>query len=257
MFFTMLSVNTLYQFWIHTRLIGRLGPLEWVFNTPSHHRVHHGTEPKYIDKNHGGTLIIWDRLFGTFQAEEEEPTYGITKPLKSWNPIWANLHFWAEMISTARSAARWSDKLRVFVAKPGWTPVGAVYEGSATPSSSAKYDPAVSGLTKLYATLQLATLVPVTVAIKGSISGAARPAVAIGLVMTLVLLGGLLEARRWALVSEGARLALISATAVALYAGGGVRPEMLAAVSVFVVFSAGCLLRLSRDEPRSAKLAPG
>ncbi|HKC12517.1 MAG TPA: sterol desaturase family protein, partial [Vicinamibacteria bacterium] len=80
-FLTVSSFNTLYQFWIHTRTIGRLGPLEWVLNTPSHHRVHHGRNPKYIDRNHGGTLIVWDRLFGTFQGEEEEPVYGITTPL--------------------------------------------------------------------------------------------------------------------------------------------------------------------------------
>lgn len=80
------AFNTLYQFWIHTKAIRTLGPLEWILNTPSHHRVHHGSDPKYIDRNHAGTLIIWDKLFGTFQREEEEPVYGITKPLSSWNP---------------------------------------------------------------------------------------------------------------------------------------------------------------------------
>jgi sterol desaturase/sphingolipid hydroxylase (fatty acid hydroxylase superfamily) len=75
------AFNTLYQFWIHTEAIGKLPRwIEFIFNTPSHHRVHHGRNPKYIDKNHAGSLIIWDRMFGTFQAEEEKPTYGITKP---------------------------------------------------------------------------------------------------------------------------------------------------------------------------------
>ena len=97
MFLALSSFNTLYQFWIHTRTIGRLGAFEWVFNTPSNHRVHHARNPKYIDRNHGGTLIIWDRLFGTYVAEEEEPVYGITTPLRSWNPVWANLHYWAEL----------------------------------------------------------------------------------------------------------------------------------------------------------------
>jgi len=118
MFLTVSSFNTLYQFWIHTRTIGRLGPLELVLNTPSNHRVHHGRNPKYIDRNHGGTLIIWDRLFGTFQGEEEEPVYGITKPLASWNPVWANLHYWVELARTARRANRFSDQVRVFL-KPG------------------------------------------------------------------------------------------------------------------------------------------
>ncbi|MEO1083199.1 MAG: sterol desaturase family protein, partial [Acidobacteriota bacterium] len=86
------SFNTLYQFWIHTRLINKLGPLEWVLNTPSHHRVHHGCDEKYLDRNYAGVFIVWDRLYGSFQEEEEEPTYGITKPLRSWNPLWANVH---------------------------------------------------------------------------------------------------------------------------------------------------------------------
>jgi len=78
---------TLYQFWIHTEAIGKMGFLELVLNTPSHHRVHHGRDPKYIDRNHAGTFIIWDKMFGAFQNEEETPTYGITKPLDSWNPV--------------------------------------------------------------------------------------------------------------------------------------------------------------------------
>ena len=85
-FAAMTSFDLLYQFWIHTRAIGKLGPLEWVLNTPSHHRVHHARNPKYLDKNYAGTLIIWDRMFGTFQAEEEEPVYGLTKPLEQLEP---------------------------------------------------------------------------------------------------------------------------------------------------------------------------
>ena len=73
-----------------------------MLNTPSNHRVHHGRNPKYIDRNHGGILIVWDRLFGTYQEEEEEPAYGITTPLASWNPVWANLHYWVELAEKAR-----------------------------------------------------------------------------------------------------------------------------------------------------------
>ena len=113
MFLAVSAFDTLYQFWIHTRLVGRMGPLEWVLNTPSHHRVHHGRNPRYIDRNHGGTLIVWDRLFGSFAEEREEPVYGITKPLASFNPLWANLHYWVEMWDIARRAARPLDRLRV------------------------------------------------------------------------------------------------------------------------------------------------
>ncbi|WP_461790649.1 sterol desaturase family protein [Pedobacter sp.] len=122
MFLTLSSFNTLYQFWIHTRTIKSMGFLEYILNTPSHHRVHHGSNPKYIDKNHAGTLIIWDRLFGTFQKEEEEVYYGITKPLASWNPVWANLHYWKDLIETAKKSERFHDKIKVFVKPPGWFP---------------------------------------------------------------------------------------------------------------------------------------
>ena len=122
MFLTVSAFNTIYQFWIHTRAIGNMGPLEWIINTPSHHRVHHGSNPKYIDKNHAGTLIIWDRIFGTFQKEEEEVVYGITKPLASWNPIWANFHYWFDLTETAGKSRNFKDKINVFIKPPGWFP---------------------------------------------------------------------------------------------------------------------------------------
>jgi len=122
MFLTLSSFNTLYQFWIHTRTIKSMGFLEYILNTPSHHRVHHGSNPKYIDKNHAGTLIIWDMMFGTFQKEEEEVYYGITKPLASWNPVWANLHYWKDLVETAKKSDTIGDKIKVFIKPPGWFP---------------------------------------------------------------------------------------------------------------------------------------
>jgi len=116
------SLNLLYQFWIHTRFIGSLGPLEWALNTPSHHRVHHGRNPKYLDKNYAGVLIIWDRFFGTFQPEEEEPLYGVTKPLGSWNPIWANFQVWVDTARRAREFPTLRCKLLVWIKPPGWAP---------------------------------------------------------------------------------------------------------------------------------------
>ena len=117
------AFNTLYQFWIHTETINKLPRwIEFIFNTPSHHRVHHGRDPKYIDKNHAGSLIIWDRMFGTFQEEEERPTYGITKPINSWNPVWANVSQYAEMGKDLKTIPRWSDRIRYLFKKPGWLP---------------------------------------------------------------------------------------------------------------------------------------
>jgi alkylglycerol monooxygenase len=116
------AVMLLYQFWIHTRLIGKLGVLEHVVNTPSHHRVHHAVNPRYIDRNYGGTLMIWDRIFGTLAYEEEEPVYGTVKPLRSFNPLWAQLHPLVTLAQLSRDAAGWRDALRHWIAPPGWRP---------------------------------------------------------------------------------------------------------------------------------------
>lgn len=124
-FFLCSSLNTLYQFWIHTRLIGRLGPLEWVLNTPSHHRVHHGINPRYIDKNHAGVFIVWDRLFGTFAPEAEEPVYGTVGGFRSANAIVANVEPIVSLLSLARRARGW-DRLCVLVRPPEWRPEGSI-----------------------------------------------------------------------------------------------------------------------------------
>jgi sterol desaturase/sphingolipid hydroxylase (fatty acid hydroxylase superfamily) len=125
MFVTMGGINTLYQFWIHTELIGSLGPLELVINTPSHHRVHHGCNGRYIDKNHGGILIIWDKLFGTFELEAATPIYGTVKAVSTWNPVRAALFPFAEIARMARMTPRLVDKVRVWFMPPEWVPPGA------------------------------------------------------------------------------------------------------------------------------------
>jgi sterol desaturase/sphingolipid hydroxylase (fatty acid hydroxylase superfamily) len=123
MYLTMTTLNTLYQFWIHTRTVEKMPRwIEWWLNTPSHHRVHHGVDPKYIDKNYAGMFIVWDRLFGTFQEEEEEPTYGIVKPLASFDSLWANVEYFAVMAKMARETKSWRDKLLVPFMPPEWRP---------------------------------------------------------------------------------------------------------------------------------------
>ena len=97
MFFLLNALNTLSQYWIHTQFIGKLGWLESFLNTPSHHRVHHGTDEPYVDKNYAGAFIIWDRAFNSFTEEESAPRYGVIKPLRSWNPAWANFDVWSLM----------------------------------------------------------------------------------------------------------------------------------------------------------------
>ena len=121
------GVSLVYQFWIHTEAIDRLGPLEWVFNTPSHHRVHHGTNPRYLDANYAGVLIIWDRLFGTFVEEcrDEPPTYGIIKRIGTFNPLRIALHEWVSIAQDLRQARSLQEVWGFLFAAPGWRPDGS------------------------------------------------------------------------------------------------------------------------------------
>jgi sterol desaturase/sphingolipid hydroxylase (fatty acid hydroxylase superfamily) len=114
------GVNLLYQFWIHTETIGRLGRLEEVLNTPSHHRVHHGSNRRYIDRNHGSILILWDRLFGTFQREDEPVVYGLTSSIHTFNPARIATHEYADMLHDVARARTWRDRLGYVFRGPGW-----------------------------------------------------------------------------------------------------------------------------------------
>jgi alkylglycerol monooxygenase len=151
MFFTVGAVNLLYQFWVHTRHVPKLGGFEWVFITPSNHRVHHARNPRYVDKNYGGVFILWDRWFGTFQEElDEEPVeFGISKPLNSWNPLRANLHIFQKMLRECRATARLRDKLYIWVSPTAWQPPDLPASSGA--DLSKKYDPPCSPRASAYA----------------------------------------------------------------------------------------------------------
>ena len=122
MVLTMQAISLLYQFWIHTQLVERLGLFEWILNTPSHHRVHHGSNARYIDRNHGGTLIVWDRLFGTFEPEDSQdrPRYGLTTNIQTYNPVRIAFHEWADLWRDVRTAPGVRNKLRYVFGRPGW-----------------------------------------------------------------------------------------------------------------------------------------
>jgi alkylglycerol monooxygenase len=218
-FITLSAVNTLYQFWIHTRVIGRLGPLEWIFNTPSHHRVHHGRNPKYIDRNHGGTLIVWDRLFGTFAPEGDEPVYGITTPLRSWNPVWAHLHYWVELLDLARRSSGAADKVRVFLARPGWRPPdlgGYVPAPEVDAATYLKWEVPLPRGRGAYTLVQFGLLllgVIVYLNLEARLATGALVAGAVLIVLSLTALTGLLEGRRWAPYLEAGRLVAVLAFA--------------------------------------------
>jgi sterol desaturase/sphingolipid hydroxylase (fatty acid hydroxylase superfamily) len=246
------SANTLYQFWIHTRLIGRLGPVEWLFNTPSHHRVHHGRNPEYIDRNHAGVFIVWDKLFGTFAAEGDEPVYGITTPLRSWNPVWANLSHWAALLLEARRTSRWADRLRLFWKPPGWRPAelgGYLPAPAVDRASYRKFDTPAPASLQGYAALHF-------VLILGASSGLLfrqqhlppPPLVGGALLCTvgLVAIAGLLERKPWALALEALRLGLLCGLVVAL--GLGLVVGALALLALGLAFAAGPWRERSRLE---------
>lgn len=117
-------IDLLYQFWVHTEHVPRLGWFDRWFCSPSNHRVHHAVNDRYLDRNYGGVLIVWDRLFGTFCEEDSrEPcVYGTRAPLRSWDPLWANAEVYAALARDAWHTRRWSDKLRVWLKPPGWRP---------------------------------------------------------------------------------------------------------------------------------------
>ncbi len=130
------SINTIYQFWIHTELIGRLGPLEWIFNTPSHHRVHHGCDVISLDKNHGGVFIVWDRLFGTFVEETSRPVYGTVKPVSTWNPLRVTWSPLGELVDKVRASRSLGELVRSVAGPPEWQPALALGSSSSSMSSS-------------------------------------------------------------------------------------------------------------------------
>ncbi|QMT60288.1 sterol desaturase family protein [Legionella sp. PC997] len=120
MFVLIASSNTIYQFWIHTQSINRMGLLEIMFNTPSHHRVHHGINPQYIDKNFAGSLIIWDKIFGTFEPEKIPVEYGITEPLETWNPFYANVKVVKDVLYYGKNLKNKLDLIKAFFMPPEW-----------------------------------------------------------------------------------------------------------------------------------------
>lgn len=221
-FVTINAFQTLYQFWIHTKAINKLHPIvEYIFNTPSHHRVHHGRNPKYIDKNHGGTLIIFDRLFGTFQAEEEEVVYGVTKPLASWNPLWANFDYYVDLWKDLRRPMSWADRARMLVNKPGWLPArhgGFRAPQMVTAATATKFETPISPALNGYILLQYALLLGFASFFLFQLKMFSRLeqfVMAAFIIYSIVIFGALLERKYWAKGAEISRY--VFAIGLAIY----------------------------------------
>ena len=209
------ALNTLYQFWIHTETIGKLGILEYLFNTPSHHRVHHGRDPKYIDKNHAGVFIIWDKLFGTFQEEQEQPTYGITKPVNSWNPVWVNLDHYASMWESIKAISNWKDRLKFVFKKPGWFPenMGGYQPAREVEKKYKKYNTEIPASRHGYVLFQYVASLGITAffLFRQQNLGLNDQLLFISaIVLSVVNMGGLLESKSWVWLSEALRIMFVS-----------------------------------------------
>lgn len=159
MLITVGSINLVYQFWVHTQHVGKLGFIEWFMVTPSNHRVHHAQNQQYLDRNYGGVFIIWDRIFGSYQDEldDQKPIYGVRKALKSWNPFYANIQVYKQLVQDSVHTQKWSDKFKVWFGRTGWRPddVGQKFPlARADLSQFTPYQTDISLMTKVYALLQ-------------------------------------------------------------------------------------------------------
>ena len=218
MFVSIASAHLIYQFWVHSQHIPKLGVFEWFMVSPSNHRVHHAQNADYIDKNYGGLLIIWDRLFGTYKAEDEkqQAIYGIRVPLQSWNPIWANLHIFAGMLRDIWHTNRWSDKFRVLWSKTGWHPEDMVKrfpEQKSDLEQFEKYNPQHSSRINgaiIVQYLLLAVLHFWSAGQSTVLSSSLMWAVVIAQVAVLIVIGAVLEGKAYARPFEYTRLLVLS-----------------------------------------------
>lgn len=214
---TVNAVNLIYQFWVHTQTVRRLGALDFILVTPSNHRVHHAQNERYIDKNYGGMLILWDRLFGTFEDEHDDDpvVFGVRKALASWNPFWANLQVYDYLLFDARKTARWRDKLGVWFRRTGWRPADVAAQYPKPPSDLdhfVKFDSSPRSGMRYYVMAQFAVVIVMVLAIAKMFATTGSSGVLIACVLLwaqLWTIGMLNEGREYAFHAELARLLLV------------------------------------------------
>jgi sterol desaturase/sphingolipid hydroxylase (fatty acid hydroxylase superfamily) len=250
------AINLIYQFWVHTQVIHKLGVLDRIFVTPSNHRVHHAQNERYIDKNYGGIFILWDRLFGTFAEEDDdEPViFGVRKPLANWNPFWANLQVYDYLLFDAIRAKRWRDKLGVWFRRTGWRPADVAEQFPKPPSDLSafrKFDPDIGVGMRRYVLLQfmvaiVETLVILQIVATAGAGNALLPCLVLW--AHLYTLGLLNEGRSVAVRLELIRLLLINAVLVWLapYAGFSVSATGWIMLVAYTAVSAGAVFALNK-----------
>ena len=218
---SMLLVHGLYPFFIHTRLIGNLGILEYILVTPSHHRVHHASNEEYLDKNYGDVFIIWDKLFGTFKKEEpgKEIAYGLTKPLNSYSFLWQHFHFIIEIYISVRKANSWKEKLKIIFGKPDHIDPTIRDTAEKIFLSNKRRMPQEEKLNR-YVIWQLGiTLITLFVFIlfEKNIDGFLQLTFALIVLITLTNCGAIMEQKKWIVYLEYARLCITAIAITYLY----------------------------------------
>ena len=239
MFVAVHGVYQVYQFFVHTRLIPSLGPLEKILASPVLHRVHHGRDADFLDKNYGGFFIVWDKLFGTFTPYTREPDYGVTAGIRSWSPYWANLYPYADLARRARRAPTMGAGLALWLKPPEWTAPWDAYE-----QSPHGYGPTVPRAAAVYTLAQLVVALIAGFALlwPGFVSDVRLSALlAVFVLVSLVSLPALWDRRRWAQRLEIARLMLAIVGAGALAIAGALSGLLVLVVLVASVASAVAL----------------
>ncbi len=208
-----IAASSLYQFAIHTELVGNLGPAEWVLNTPSHHRVHHAINAEYLDRNFGGMFIVWDRMFGTFAPERRRAVYGTVARVRSLSPLWANLHYYGDLLRRSRAQRGWLAKIVVWFAHPGWNRSGRtrILDREAVQwRADHKFSVGqLPGWLKAYLVAQLLVTIVAVVGLLLWLPGLDVWTIAVvgaWIAIATIVWSGLLEAKRWAWPVEIGRL---------------------------------------------------
>jgi len=208
MFLAVMAIVIIYQFWVHTEYIGKMGLLEYIVVTPSHHRVHHGRNPQYVDKNYGAIFIWWDMLFGSFQKEEEQVVYGIVNPSNTWNPLYANVRYFKKLYGEAKNANTLTDKFKVWISPPEWRPKNLSPYGEmpiVTRESVQKYDLGRDGVTKLWILAQfILSLILFAFILKNktTFNFDQKAYLSLLIVWSLTNVGGIQERKNWVLTSQ-------------------------------------------------------
>lgn len=239
-----IQFNLLYQFWIHTEVIRSLGPLELVLNTPSHHRVHHGRNRYCIDKNYAGTLIIWDRIFGTFEAENEQVIYGLTHPIGTFEPFKVQFHHLLSIWTTFWATPGVCHKFSVLFKGPGWGPgkprLGLSEEIPEVTGEEVPFSSAAPQLLKIYTVLQFAVMLAFyeeTFANTAVLSQVTLLLRVIFIILTLTSIGFLLDQKPKAAIIETLRCLLF----LTLYRFGHLKPLIPSLSFVFEIFFSVCI----------------